>query len=202
MTGWQEETVAAPAHAYPGPTVEPPPPVYGAVIPYDQPLPPHGGYLVTHPDRLESERSLPKVWPVAVFTLLFSVLGAVSASRRANRAKAAGGAAAPYWLTFGIVAVAGFVLSGVVTVAVAIPAYLAVREEAAVTALQENLVTDGRLAAEAKLKATAARCDAEGERGDDDRRPYVCVLTLSTKRTGTLHVTADSAGVWAMAPTP
>jgi hypothetical protein len=43
---------------------------------------------------------VPAVWPVAVFTLLFGALGAISAFRRSVRARAAGAGVGPYWGTF------------------------------------------------------------------------------------------------------
>jgi hypothetical protein len=175
------------------------------VTPYDQPLPVHGGYLVTYPERLGGgvRPNVPAVWPVAAFSLLFGVFAAFSAHRRAERARAAGGRTRPYWVAFGsvnLVLLAVYLVA--VTVAVVVPVYLAAREEVVVKVLQENLVGDGQLRARAKITATRAQCTAEADRGDDGIRPYLCVLSLADGRTGKLHVTADSDGSWALAPTP
>ena len=205
MTTHHPYGVHAP-HQHPGPPpgMLPPgelPPVYGAVTPYELPLPQHGGYLVTYPERLTDARpTVPPVWPVAVFTLLFGVFGAVPAGRRATRAKAAGGGAAAYWLTFGLIHGVMVAVLVLLAVAVGVPAYVAAREGAIVKVLQESVVSTAR-AADTTPAVIGADCRAEGERAADGLRPYRCVLTLADGRTSTMHVRADEDGRWVPAPT-
>jgi hypothetical protein len=190
-----------PARAQPtpaGPAPETPQPAYPAQ-PYpgsqDYAVPP--AYLVSGMYPMASTReAAPALWPVAVFTLLFGIFGGFSARRRARKAQDAGHSGGPYYLTFGVVVLFS-VLTGFVWV---VPAFLAARENAVTKSVQSNIVTDGTLTASTGLAATKAACTPSAERGDDGQRPYVCEVSVSDGRHGTLNVRADSDGHWTLAP--
>jgi hypothetical protein len=179
-----------------------PPPAPPAV---SQPAPPahtmHGQLLVPYPEEMQNAArpQPPAVWPVVVFTLLFGVFGAISASRRITRARRMRVSPARYWIAFLVTLVAaGFLSFGVGTVA-ALPAIDDIRETVAVDAVQENLVRDGRLQQTAGVTATSATCTAVDVRRSDGKREYSCLLTLSDGHTGRIGVTADRAGDWSPA---
>jgi hypothetical protein len=142
----------------------------------------------------------PAVWPVAVFTLLFSVFGAFSATRRAAQARRGRNSPAPYWIAFLATFVAGGFLSFVVATTAVVPLVDAVHESASADAVQSNVVRDGRLEQVAGMIATAATCTPLDVRGSDGKRDYSCLLTLDDGRSGTIQVTGDRDGNWA--PTP
>jgi hypothetical protein len=154
--------------------------------------------LVPYPEAMHNAGRArpPAVWPVAVFTLLFGVLGSISATRRAADARRGHNSTAPYWIAFGVALLAGSFLSFVAAVAVVRPAIADMQERDAVSALQTNVVKDGGLAKATGMTATAATCTAVDIRGSDGRRDYSCLLKLSDGRTGTIEVTADKAGAW------
>jgi hypothetical protein len=158
----------------------------------------HGQLLVPYPEAMHnaSRAKPPTVWPVAVFTLLFGVLGAISATRRAAQARRGRNSTAPYWIAFGVALVAGGFLSFVAAITVVEPMVADHHERNAVTALQRNLVKDGGLQKTAGLTATSAACTPVDVRGSDGQRDYSCLLKLSDAKTGTIEVTADKAGAW------
>jgi hypothetical protein len=169
-----------------------------------EPAPPHtvhGQLLVPYPEEMHNAGRArpPAVWPVVVFTLLFGVFGAITTSRRAAQARRVRNSTTPYWVAFLITLVAGGYLSFMVTTAAVLPAIDNIRESAAVDAVQQNLVGDGRLQKTAGTTATSATCTALDVRRSDGRRDYSCLLTLDDGRTGTIGVTADRAGAWAPA---
>ncbi|RZU52721.1 hypothetical protein EV385_4602 [Krasilnikovia cinnamomea] len=158
----------------------------------------HGQALVRYPEELElaTRPRPPAAWPVAVWTLLFGVFGAIPARRRAATARRIRAGVAPYWIVFGVSLVLGALVTVGVGQALILPGYLELREGAVLKQLQENIVTDGELQKAAKLTATEAKCQALDERGDDGLRGYSCVLTLASGKDKVLRVTADSNGDW------
>jgi hypothetical protein len=157
--------------------------------------------LVPYPDEMAhaSRAQAPAVWPVAVFTLLFSLLGAASAKRRADQARRTRNSSAPYWIAFLVSAVAGgfiwFVLG-----AVAIgPVITEVRENQRLEAVQRNVVGDGQLK-NARIAVTAAQCRAVTDRDAEGMRDYLCRLTLADGKTASLTLTADEDGQWHSGP--
>jgi hypothetical protein len=163
-------------------------------IPGQAPLPvPHGGLMVLHPELMrEAARPRPPSWiPVVIFTFLFGVFGAISAARRAKRAAWTGNARQPYWIAFGVTMVVGWVLGLIAAIAMALPAYLSVRETAAEKSLESRIVATKPPTGPA---ATAADCTPTAERGDDGLRPYTCTVTLEGGRKAGLRVVADDQG--------
>jgi hypothetical protein len=203
----------APADAEPTPTAAGPTPtagwpapatgaqVPGPVTPPDQPLPQYGGLLVPFPDEMRhaSRAQAPAVWPVAAFTLLFGILGAVSAKRRADQARRTRNSTAPYWIAFLISVAAGAFCWFVVSAVLVGPVVTEIRENQRLEAVQRNVVGDGQLR-DARINVTAAQCRAVAERDAQGMRDYLCRLTLEDGHTATLTLTADEAGQWRSGP--
>ncbi len=141
----------------------------------------------------------PAWWPVVAWTFVFGVFGAASASRRADRARRGRNSVAPYWVAWAVtLAVTGTLwLAGL---AVGVPVFQDWREDTVTTALERNLVGDGRLAETALVTATDAGCEPVGPRDPAGQRRYDCALTLKDGRTASLTVTADADGAWTAVP--
>ena len=169
--------------------------------PPDQPLPQYGGLLVPFPDEMRhaSRAQAPAVWPVAAFTMLFGILGAVSAKRRADQARRTHNSIAPYWIAFLVAVAAGAFCWFVFAAAVVAPMYLEFRETAILKAVQSNVIGDGQLK-DARIAVTTAQCRAVTDRDAEGMRDYLCQLTLEGGRTGTLALTADESGQWHAEP--
>ena len=176
-------------------------PPAGASAAPELPLPQYGGLLVPFPDEMKhaSRAQAPAVWPVAVFTLLFGILGAVSAKRRADQARRTRNSTAPYWIAFLISAAAGAFCWFVVSAVVIGPVLTDVRETQRLEAVQRNVVGDGQLR-DARIAVTGAQCRPVTERDALGMRAYVCRLTLQDGRTATLSLTADESGQWQSRP--
>ena len=162
----------------------------------------HGQLMVPYPELMHGAgRPKPPSWiPVAVITFLTMPFGAISAARRAGRARREGNARYPYWLAFGLT----FGLSSflaLVTGALAVPFYLEFREGIAAGLLQSNLVHDGKVKTTGGATVTRATCTPTAARGSTGLRAYTCGLTLSDGRTATLRVVADRDGHWTTAKT-
>ncbi|BCJ51323.1 hypothetical protein Asp14428_27980 [Actinoplanes sp. NBRC 14428] len=183
------QVAVSPPSAYPtappwvtqSPAPDPPPADEGpaaAVAPYGS-VPQVGGLLVPYPEEMRNaaRAQAPKVWPVAVFTLFFNVLGVFSAVRRAGQARRGRNSTAPYWLTFVVSALVSSFLMMTAVVSVGIPVYVQLREGATVKALEDNVLHDGQLA-KANISPTKAECRAAGEWAGE-KRDYLCELTLS-----------------------
>ena len=188
-------------HAHGPPTSYPTSPPWAVARPAaagsGQSAPPHGGLLVPFPDEMQhaSRPQAPAVWPVAVFTLLFSVLAVVSAKRRAVQARRTRNSAAPYWIAFVVAAGAGAFIWFVVAAVVIGPVLTDVRENQRLEAVQRNVVGDGQLK-NAGIEVTTAQCRAVTDRSAAGMRDYLCRLTLAGGKTGSLTLTADESGQW------
>nr|WP_296067673.1 hypothetical protein [uncultured Actinoplanes sp.] len=92
----------APPWAPPPP--EPPPPYR-----------PYGGLMVPFPEEMiNAARPEPPSWvPVVLFTFFFGLFGAVSAGRRAARARLTRNERHPYWIAFGVTLGVSLVLQAV-----------------------------------------------------------------------------------------
>jgi hypothetical protein len=176
-------------------------PGYGSVAPYGSPMPEYGQLLVRYPEEMRSgaRTGAPAWWPVVVLTMISGLLGLISASRRAARARRGRNSVAPYWIAFATSFVASLSL-GVVLQPAVTAAWQDFREAAHTKAVERNLVFDGRLKQTNRVTVTSARCEPVGERGADDLRRYTCLLRLDGGGTGTVDLTADSAGVWTAVP--
>jgi hypothetical protein len=171
------------------------------VAPPERPLPQYGGLLVPFPDEMQhaSRAQAPAVWPVAVLTLLFGILGAVSAKRRADQARRTRNSSAPYWITFLVSAAAGAFVWFVLAAVVIGPLVTEVRETQRLEAVQRNVVGDGQLKS-ARIDVSAAQCRAVTDRDAEGMRDYLCRLTLADGRSASLTVTADESGQWHSEP--
>jgi hypothetical protein len=175
----------------------PPPTVAEPPAAQPPPLLEHGALLVPYPDEMRkaSRAQPPAVWPVAVFTLLFGVLGVISAVRRAADARRGHNSTAPYWITFVVTLVTGGFLSFVLGIVAIQPMIDDFREGYRLDAVQDQVLHDGQLA-RANITATEAKCHAVGDRRSDGMRDYLCRLTLSDGHTASLTLTADPEGRW------
>jgi hypothetical protein len=180
-----------------------PPPAPDGLTPWGAPYQEHGQLLVPFPEEMQnaSRAEPPSWWPVVGWTAflgLFGVVvgafGAVSAARRAGQARRGRNSAAPYWVAFAATLAVMGVL-GAITWAVAVPAYLATRENAITKTVQEHIRTDGQLEKALHTTAATANCEPVGTRTDGERL-YSCVVSLADGRTGTLTVKGDEDGNW------
>jgi hypothetical protein len=189
----------APPWANPAPPAEEPPTAYGTVTPWEAPYPQTGQLLVPYPEEMRNAArpAPPSWWPVAVWTFFFGILGAVSAGRRAERARRGGNSSAPYWITWAAAMGVSAVMSSVM-VLVAYPAYQNYHEQSVTTQVEKKMRTDGTLKGLLGVGATAVNCDPQANRDDAGMRAYECALTLEDGRTGTLTVTADTDGSWSV----
>ncbi|MET8147969.1 hypothetical protein ACIBSW_13635 [Actinoplanes sp. NPDC049668] len=162
-----------------------------------QPATEHGSLLVPYPDEMRnaSRAHPPAVWPVTVFTLLFGVLGVISAARRAADARRGRNSTAPYWVTFLVTLAASSFIWFVVGAVVIEPLFTDIREGQRLAAVEDSVLHDGQLQ-KANITADKAECRAIAERGADGMREYLCRLTLNDGRTATLTLTADADGTW------
>jgi len=162
----------------------------------------HGQLMVPYPELMHgAARPKPPSWvPVVVITFLTMPFGAISAARRAGRAKHGGNPAYPYWLAFCITFGMGGLLS-LITASLALPVYLSYLEHSATKAVESSLVHDGKVKTGDNATVTSATCTPAGVRGSNGLRTYACGLTLSDGRTGTLRVVADSKGHWSTVKT-
>lgn len=165
-------------------------------------MPQYGGLLVPFPDEMRhaSRAQAPAVWPVVAFTMLFGVLGAISAKRRAGQARRTHNSIAPYWIAFLISVAAGAFCWFVLAAMAVVPMLAELRETNSLEAVQRNVVADGQLK-DARITVTAAQCRAVTDRDAAGMRDYLCQLTLEGGRTGTLALTADASGQWHAEPT-
>jgi hypothetical protein len=166
------------------------------VTPWGAPPTEHGRLLVPFPEEMHTapRAEPPAWWPVIIWTFFFGVFGVVSAGRRANQARRGRNSAAPYWVAFGATLAVMGVL-GAITWAVAVPAYLATRENVITKTVQEQIRTDGQLEKALHTTAATANCDPISDRTDGERL-YSCVVSLADGRTGTLTVKGDEDGDW------
>jgi hypothetical protein len=161
------------------------------------PYTPHGQLMVAHPELVHGagRPAPPSSLPTAVLTILFGPLGAISAARRAKKARRQGNPRSPYWLTFGVT-LGVYTLLMAVAVSAAIPLFLTYQENAATAAVESNVVNGGKIRTSAGVTVKSATCSPTSVRAASGLRPYTCRVTLSSGVTGTLHVTANRGGIW------
>jgi hypothetical protein len=173
------------AHAQLPPPPEPPPAPTWPEIPHT----PHGGLLVPYPEEMaNAARPKPPSWvPVVIFTLLFGVLGSISAKRRATVARRTRNDQHPYWIAFGATMAVGLVAWVVAALGFLVPVYLDFREGVVTKVVEGNVVS-------ADKRVSSAACVPVGDRTADGLRTYRCTITLTSGRSGTTQVQADEAG--------
>ncbi len=185
----------APPWAAPAPSAPPQgAPVHDRITPYGAPYPQHGQLLVPYPEEMvnAARPQPPSWWPVVAWTFFFGFFGAVSAGRRAGRARRGRNSAAPYWVAWGVTLVATAVL-GAVVAAVGVPAYLDYREDAVTQVVQEKLQADAQGGG---ATAATVTCEPDGPRDAGGLRRYDCLLAREDGRTGPFTVIADADGNW------
>ncbi|MEV6487536.1 hypothetical protein AB0M20_02685 [Actinoplanes sp. NPDC051633] len=195
----QQQQPPTTAYSTAPPWAPPPPNEPPATL--DGPYTQHGQLLVPFPEEMQaaSRPTPPAWWPVVLWTFFFGILALVTVVKRADMARRGRNSVGPYWIAWGVTMAIGSMLAAVF-VAAGIPALQAANENSITRQVQENIVTDGKLAGAAQVKATTANCDPVGERDASGIRRYDCVLALDDGRTGTLAVTADSDGRWTAVP--
>ncbi|MEV6306775.1 hypothetical protein AB0M02_45770 [Actinoplanes sp. NPDC051861] len=183
----------------PAPAAEPAAPLYGGLVPpYGDPENKHGQLLVKFPEEvLASGRPEAPSWvPVVVLTFFFSLLGAVSAMRRAAKARRYGRNRAPYWIAF----VTTFVVAGgfwtVLTSMVAVPYYLQVRQNAVTKVLQGEILKDGRMRTAIGSEISDPQCSPEDEQPSGGLTTYLCTFKLAEGGRASRFVRADDSGNW------
>ncbi|MEU4427270.1 hypothetical protein AB0F81_42155 [Actinoplanes sp. NPDC024001] len=179
--------------------VAPPEPLFGGLVPpYGDPENKHGQLLVRFPEEVHAAArpEAPSWRPVVVLTFFFGLVGAVSAMRRAGKARRYGRNRAPYWLAFAGTYVFALAFWTVLAVNVALPAYLNYREGAVTKNLQSVILDDGRVEKALLAEVSGAVCAPEADRGADGLRPYLCTFDLTEGGKTSLHVRADERGNW------
>ena len=148
----------------------------------------HGQLMVPYPELMDGATGTkgPSWVPVVVFTFLFSIFGAISAARRADRAARQRKGRHPYWIAFGVTLVAGAIIWNTIAAAVAVPVYLKYRDEAQTKAVQTAIV--GQKVRGGQV--TKATCTPLGDEADG-KRTYSCKLVFTNGRTGAQKVVAD-----------
>lgn len=170
-------------------------PAHDTVRPYPQ----HGGLLVRYPEAMvNAARPRPPAWwPVVAWTVLLGVPGAVSAGRRAARARRQRHSPAPYWVAWALALVASGTAYAVAAAA-AVPAYLDYQEDVVTKVVQDGL----RANAWGGAAATSVTCTPAGPRDGGGLRRYDCLLAAEDGRSGSIVVTADADGTWTAVPRP
>lgn len=200
------QTPHDPAHRQPDAVYPTAPPWAPQQQPPDESAPPgpgwaggahtrHGQLMVAYPELLHAAgRAKPPSWvPVVLITFLTMPFGAISAARRAGRARHDGNPRYPYWLAFGLTFGVSAVLS-MIMVALAVPAYLTFREAAVTTAVESSLVHDGKIKTSDGATVRSAQCTPTQPLRADGTRAYRCVVVLSNGQTATLKAVADGKG--------
>jgi hypothetical protein len=173
--------------------------LYGGLVPpYGDPENKHGQLLVRFPEQVHaSARPEAPSWrPVVFLTFFFSLLGAVSAMRRAGKARQYGRNRAPYWIAFVATWLAGAAFWSMLTVNVALPAYLNYREQAITKTLRSGILGDGRVETALAAEVNGATCSPDGDRDADGMRTYLCTFDLVEGGKTSLYVRADERGNW------
>jgi hypothetical protein len=125
------------------------------------------------------------------------LFGAIVAARRGRRARRQGNPRYPYWLAFGLTLVAA-ALPGLYAVGVtAAVVQSQVVEPRVERTVERSLAGSDRVSVPAGVTVRSADCRPLGaRRTSDGLRDYLCSVSLSSGRTGTLQLTADRTGNW------
>jgi hypothetical protein len=125
------------------------------------------------------------------------LLGATVAARRARQARRHGNPRYPYWLAFGLTLVAAAV-PGLYAVGVTASVVQSqIVEPRAERTIEQSLVGSGRVSLPTGVTVRSARCSPiAARRTSDGLRDYLCSVSLSSGRVGTVQVAADRRGHW------
>jgi hypothetical protein len=146
--------------------------------------------MVPYPEEMfNASRPKPPSWiPVVIWTFFFGPLGAISAARRAAKARRGRNDRHPYWIAFGATMGAGLA-AWAIAAAFWVPVYLDFREDVVTKAVESSMTEAGE-------GVTATACRPTGDRAADGLRGYDCKVSLANGRTGDVRVQADADGHW------
>lgn len=144
---------------------------------------------------------VPAVGPVVGCTLVFGPFGAISAARRADRARALGVSGRKYWIAFGVALAAGCAVAALVVVAglemgidsLSLTSHKITPAWLARSIVQDGTFTDG---AGETVKAGSAVCNAE-KVDSDGAGTYRCTIAFAGNDRESFVVAVDAAGRWA-----
>jgi hypothetical protein len=150
------------------------------------------------PDPRSAPRQKPPAgWPVAVYTALFGMFGALSASKRAAKARALGASTSKYWATFAVLLILNTFVVICLVIPVFIPVYMNYRESAQTKVVESRLLTEARTAATAAdaPEPTSVECRGDGP-FVDGFRTYQCVAYFADDSAQRVTLLADLDGNW------
>jgi hypothetical protein len=158
------------------------------------------GLAPAGPPTVHPAGQAPGVGPVILFTALFGVLGAISASNRAKKAAAVGAPTRPYWLAFVatlavelvlFVILTILVLAGAITIAATAGTVTSSSLESSIVQTSEFKSADGSTVLRAvKATCTASQVDPDGV------GTYRCMIDFADQSRQSYVVTVDSSGNW------
>jgi hypothetical protein len=138
----------------------------------------------------------PAAWPIAVFTFLFGILGAISAARRSSDARALGLPVGRYWGVFAgslVGSIAAWTLVVGVLVAVFVPLYQSYKSTViTVAGLEQEL----RSSNASGVAVTAATC-IEDSVTSAGVGTYLCQLGFADGEAASYTIAVNDDGTWA-----
>lgn len=184
----------------PWPNNGPVPPVPGQWSNYGQ----YAAHQSFQSAPIEAPGKPPKVWPVVVLTLLFSVFGAISAAVQGNKATKLGHKQTSYWVAFGVTLFCSIVLISVASavgssiaspgsVVPTAPAALGTAGNPYTAAWLDPQLTAGTWTN--GITATTATC-AYADNRSDGTGTYRCDVTFSNGMSAQKIVTVPPDGQW------
>ncbi|TQS41320.1 hypothetical protein [Cryptosporangium phraense] len=138
----------------------------------------------------------PKAWPVAVFTVIFGIFGAISAARRADDARALGLPSGRYWAVFGGALVGSFAiwtLAFGLLVAVWLPGYI---ESASTVMTTAQLEQEIEASSAAGVAVSEADCVEESV-NPDGTGYYDCQIAFGDGESLSYRISVNHDGTWA-----
>jgi hypothetical protein len=198
---YPDAAYAAPSQAaYPSPA---PPAAYPAAPagygPAGNGMP---GYLQPYGPPARPSGKGPGIGPVIGFTFFFGPFGAISAARRAERARTVGDRTGKYWIAFGATLVGCWVLIAILAIlvfAMSVAADGTSSKTTTAVELQQSIVQQGTFtdAAGKTLKVRTATCAAQALAPNGNGvGTYTCALGLADGTKDTVLVSLDSNGRW------
>jgi hypothetical protein len=196
----------APQSAYPAPQAAypaPPQAAFPGSVPggYGPAGPGTPGYLQPYGPAAGPSGRGPGVGPVVGITFFFGPFGAISAARRAERARAVGDSTGKYWIAFGATLVGCWVLGAILailSIAMNIAGDGTASKTSTTIALQQSIVQQGTFpdATGRVIKVTAATCVATALVPNSNWGTYTCTLGLVDGTKDKVVVSVDSGGKW------
>jgi hypothetical protein len=161
-------------------------------VPAQRQYVPHGRLMVPFPEAMY-QATLPEApawWPVVAFTAVSGPFGAISAARRAHRARLHRRDRYPYWLAYALTLV-------VLVAPLTYYGYVIARDVVRAMTLDENVRHEpAGLGLAAGTTVRSADCRPAGSWRADGTRVYACAVELGDGRTEKLAVAANGKGAW------